>query len=167
MPELQCVWGGGGQILPTLYYWYPQLFSPSGITEVDCELFTICSKYKRLISSHDKTISSSFSSFSFVLFFPFSSFGFNFKHNVLLSSQCSTFKTERPSTCCRLNIFGGFIFSFKITNPCLFSMSFKSPIDRGNFFLMMSRDEEKCIQLSRNQNCKDPTLFPCLVDINS
>ena len=23
----------GGQILPTLHYWHPQIFSPSGITE--------------------------------------------------------------------------------------------------------------------------------------
>jgi hypothetical protein len=26
----------GGQILPTLYYWYLQKFSPSGITAVQC-----------------------------------------------------------------------------------------------------------------------------------
>ena len=26
---------GGGQIIPTYYYWHPQCFSSSGITEID------------------------------------------------------------------------------------------------------------------------------------
>ena len=28
---------GGGQIIPTYYYWPPQSFSPSGITALNCE----------------------------------------------------------------------------------------------------------------------------------
>ena len=30
---------GGGQIIPTYFYWHPQIFSPSGIAAVKVQIF--------------------------------------------------------------------------------------------------------------------------------